>query len=132
VWHGIKQRCHQPNDPQYSYYGARGIRVCDEWINDFVAFRDWAMANGFREEPDENGRNRCTLDRIDNNGNYQVNNCRWVSPAVQNNNRRGCATGKMDSMITILLDIAEARQIGVDEIISKIMQAHESRTQNKA
>lgn len=80
IWTGIKQRCFNPNEPAYSRYGGCGVIVCDEWRNDFGAFRDWALANGYADT--------LSLDRIDNNGNYEPSNCRWASDVVQNNNRK--------------------------------------------
>lgn len=85
VWRGIVGRCYQVNNNSYQYYGARGITVCDEWRNNYAAFKAWALANGYN---DSAKRGECTLDRIDVNGNYCPENCRWVSMAVQNENRR--------------------------------------------
>jgi hypothetical protein len=63
----------------YKYYGAKGIKVCDEW-NSFPAFRDWAYANGY----DENApKGQCTLDRINGDKNYSPDNCRWVTHKEQ-------------------------------------------------
>ena len=84
----IIQRCCNENSASYYLYGARGIQVCDEWKNDFEAFYQWAIENGYNEEKLLSGRNKLTLDRIDNNGNYEPSNCRWVTQKVQGNNTR--------------------------------------------
>ena len=84
LWGNMKQRCCNPSDRRYSQYGGRGITVCDEWLHDFQAFYDWAMASGY----DENAAfGQCTLDRIDNDKGYYPDNCRWVNLTVQRNNR---------------------------------------------
>lgn len=79
VWSGMKTRCNNPNFEFYKDYGGRGIKVCDEWQNDYIAFRDWALQNGYAEG--------LSIDRIDVNGNYEPSNCRWVTDKVQANNK---------------------------------------------
>lgn len=78
VWRSMRQRCNNPNCKNYKYYGDRGISVCQEW-NDPKVFADWAFANGYSD--------LLTLDRIDVNKGYSPDNCRWVSYAIQENNK---------------------------------------------
>lgn len=87
VWHGMRQRCYNPNARGYKNYGGRGIQICNTWLGEhgFENFYEWAMANGY----DENAaRGECTIDRINNDGNYEPTNCRWVDLEVQRSNQR--------------------------------------------
>lgn len=79
TWHNMKQRCFNKNSSHYKNYGGRGIKVCDEWL-EFMNFYNWAMSNEYSEG--------LTIDRIDVNGNYEPDNCRWVDNKTQCNNKR--------------------------------------------
>jgi len=80
IWHGLKQRCNNPKSKDAHNYGARGIKVCDEWNENFEAFRDWANNNGYLDS--------LTLDRIDVNGPYSPDNCKWSTIKEQSRNTR--------------------------------------------
>ena len=85
VWTNMVTRCYNENVESYKNYGGRGIRVCDEWRNSYAAFREWALDNGYNPDAPHG---KCTIDRIDNDGDYGPENCRWVDMHVQRINQR--------------------------------------------
>lgn len=80
AWAHMKDRCFNPRSKKFKDYGARGITVCDEWRQNFEVFHNWSLANGWQPG--------LTIDRIDNDGSYYPENCRWVTHAVNNRNTR--------------------------------------------
>lgn len=80
IWKNMKQRCYNPKNKSYKYYGARGIKIHKDWLNNPKAFVDWAIINGYNKGLE--------IDRINNNGDYEPNNCRFVTHLINMNNTR--------------------------------------------
>lgn len=102
IWLTMRQRCEKPNCSAYQKYGAKGIRVCDEW-GSFISFRDWSMSNGYTDE--------LTIDRIDPRGNYEPSNCRWVTQKEQQNNRSNNVKLTYNGVTRSIIEWSEITQI---------------------
>lgn len=100
IWGNMKSRCYNANNRFYKRYGGRGIAVCDEWRDDFTAFVDWALANGYDAT--------LTIDRIDNDKGYAPDNCRWVDMTTQANNRTSNKLFTMDGQTKSISEWSKA------------------------
>lgn len=88
IYLAMKQRCYNSDNPSYQNYGGRGITICDDWMSKdgFELFYKWSIDNGYSHNDDR--KKQCSIDRIDVNKGYSPENCRWVSPEIQGNNKR--------------------------------------------
>jgi len=113
IWSGMRQRCNNINNPRYSDWGGRGIKICIEW-NEFTNFMEWALKNGYSDE--------LQIDRIDNDGNYDQSNCRFVTSSINNQNT---SHTKLDSLKAD--DIIELYSTGEysQRALAKIYDVHQ-------
>lgn len=110
-WAHMKERCLNPNCKSYKNYGARGITICEDWL-EFENFNQWAINNGYKKG--------LTIDRIDNNGDYKPSNCRWVNRKKQNNNRRDNVILEFNGKKKTLAQWAEELNINYSTLHSRI------------
>ena len=99
IWCGMKRRCYNKHNEHFDRYGGRGIIVCDEWKTDFMNFYDWAMSNGYDD--------KLSIDRINNEGNYEPSNCRWANQKQQIVNSTAAIKCSLGGNIVSLSDIAD-------------------------
>lgn len=130
IHNGMKYRCYNPKATNYCNYGARGITICDEWLDSkrinvshrnnptkgFLAFKNWALANGYAEN--------LTLDRIDNSKGYSPENCRWVTTKVQNNNRRSNLLITYKGQIKTLHQWCDELNLSYSKISQRLQRLH--------
>lgn len=102
-YRAMKERCSNQNYHHYQRYGGRGVCVCEEWLNDFVAFREWALHNGYKKG--------LSLDRIDNDGNYEPNNCRWVDQKTQVRNSTKTIKDKTKTPLVVYLEKQDKKHL---------------------
>lgn len=112
IWNDMKKRCMNKNHNSYKYYGAKGITVCDEWINDVDAFKEWALSHGYNDN--------LSIDRINNKGNYSPDNCRWVDSKQQGNNRGTCRYLEHDGVTMSMQQWADYKGINYKTLARRI------------
>lgn len=106
IWRQMHRRCYGVGTKAYKDYGGRGITICDEWKGDFESFRKWALSNGYTDD--------LTIDRIDNDGNYDPSNCRWATMKAQSNNRRNSHLIEYNGEVHTISEWADI--YGVDQV----------------
>lgn len=116
IWQYVKGRCYNKNNTAYSYYGGRGIAVCDEWRNSFIAFRDWALSNGYNDT--------LTLDRIDSDGNYEPFNCRWINRKAQMRNQRKSLMFTINGITKNLADWCDEYNAPYERVRVRVIDNH--------
>jgi hypothetical protein len=111
IWKTMRQRCLNPNNRKYKNYGGRGIKICDAW-GEFLPFYEWAIANGYRED--------LTIDRINVNGNYCPQNCKWSTIKQQERNKTTSRIITVDGESRTLAEWAEIKGIHIGTIFSRL------------
>ncbi len=114
IWTDMKRRCTKENRQEYKWYGARGIAVCGKW-QDFDMFAEWALNNGYAKN--------LTIDRRDNNGDYEPDNCRWVTIKVQERNRRNSKYVLFQGRMRCLSELAEDAGLKSSTVLSRIVRS---------
>ena len=109
----IKSRCYNPKNKFFKDYGGRGIKVCDEWIKDFEMFYEWSIKNGFRKG--------LSIDRIDNDGDYSPENCRWVDMRTQNRNKKSNVYVTYKGKTQLLVDWANEKGMNRGTLSSRLI-----------
>lgn len=109
-WQGMKSRCYNPNNKHFKNYGGRGIKVCDRWMQDYQAFETdmGPRPAGF------------TLDRIDNDGDYTPNNCRWADRRTQQRNLRKTKFVEIDGKRYKAVELADVAGVKMEAIVSRV------------
>lgn len=125
IYWNMINRCYNSSIKMYNWYGARNIKVCDEWLsknNGFINFCEWAFKNGYTEN--------LTLDRINNNGNYMPKNCRWVDMITQANNKRTNVYLKINNEIQTVAQISRKYNISYNSLLNKTKNIKEFKIKN--
>lgn len=110
IFYGMKARCYKPNDPRYNLYGGRGVKICEEWNNNYNAFKEWSYSHGYL--PDSN----LSIDRIDSYGDYCPDNCQWITRS-ENSARANMGRQKSKTKLKNVWAISpEGEKIVIDNI----------------
>lgn len=112
IWYGIIRRCTRPSNSMFDYYGGRGITVCNQWLNSYEEFKEWSISNGYADD--------LTIDRIDNDGGYTPNNCRWVTYKEQGLNKRNSRMVEFNGKVMNLSTVSEISGIAESTIRNRI------------
>ena len=112
IWSKMKARCNCPTEQRYYSYGGHGIKIFEEWNNDFMSFYNWAINNGYSDD--------LTIDRINVDGDYEPSNCRWVNMKVQQNNRRNNVYLEYNGEIHTAAEWSKITNIKADTITSRL------------
>lgn len=115
VWKGMKNRCNNPKDSKYKYYGGKGVKLCSDW-DSFQNFYDWAIGNGYS--------NGLTIDRIDNSKGYCPENCRWVTREFQSRNRSNCFYVTYNGTTMTASELERLTGVSRKTIINRILNGY--------
>lgn len=113
IWKQMRIRCNCKTNPTFQFYGARGISICKEW-DDFAAFREWAHQNGYSD--------MLSIERIDNNGNYTPENCRWIPRSKQAKNTRNTKVYEHNGVVLCHNDWARCLGIHPSSLTERIQR----------
>lgn len=120
IYHNIKSRCYNQKSEQYNYYGNKGIKMCNEWLDDYTNFHIWAINNGYSDD--------LTIDRIDNNKDYESSNCRWVSYKIQARNRTNNLIFEIDGISKPLASWCEEFNINYKTVKDRLKRGWDINT----
>jgi hypothetical protein len=112
IWKNMKKRCRDSSLKCYKNYGGKGIKVCKEWQEDYMLFRNWAYRNGYEEN--------LYIDRINNNKNYEPNNCRWATMQEQQNNRTNNRICNINGLTASLADICRKYNVKYKKVWKRL------------
>lgn len=119
-YHDMKARCYRKSRNDYKWYGGKGIKVCKEWLSDFVIFYNWAINNNYRDN--------LTLDRKNTNGNYEPNNCQWITISEQQCKRSDCNFIEFNGNIYSMKQLSKTVNIPYNTLKAKYNKLNHNHT----